>query len=150
MNQSSLLYWWPRIQHLKISMPRTEILPVSRELFLKAIDPPHTAAEKYYQAIKETARKIGYPLFLRTDLASGKHDWKNGCYIKREEDLISHVFSVIEFNETADILGLDWKALVFREFIELDWKFKAFWGEMPVARQRRYFIKDGHVIIHAG
>lgn len=148
INESSLLYWWPRIQHLKISMPRTEILPVSREPFLKAIDPPHTAAEKYYQAIKETARKIGYPLFLRTDLVSGKHDWKNSCYVEREEDLISHVFSVIEFNETADILGLDWKALVFREFIELDWKFKAFWGEMPVARARRYFIKDGQVLCH--
>jgi len=150
MNLSSLLYWWPKIRDLGIPVPKTEILEVPRQLFLEAVDlaDPLKAISPFVEPIKEAARKIGYPLFLRTDQASGKHDWKDSCYVEREEDLLAHVFRVIEANEMVDILGLDWKALVFREFIPLDWKFKAFWGEMPVAREHRYFIKDGRVICH--
>jgi len=156
IDKSSLLYWWPKIKDLDIPMPKTEILEVPRQLFLEALEgfniatcPSYELVEKEYsEPIKKAAQKIGYPLFLRTDQASGKHEWKDTCYVEREADLITHVFRVIEANEMADIMGLDYKALVFREFIPLDWKFKAFWGEMPVARERRYFIKDGRILCH--
>jgi len=147
MNKDSLLFWWPRIQYLPIPMPRTEIFPVDRDLLLDAIDDPQLLMP-FMPEISATASKIGYPLFLRTDQASGKHDWKNSCYVPNEEALRDHILKVIEFNEIADIFGLQYEALVFREFIELDWKFKAFWGEMPVARERRYFIKDSGILCH--
>ena len=37
-------------------------------------------------------------------------------FVEREEELIGHIFEVLEFNECVDILGLPYKALVFREF----------------------------------
>jgi len=148
MNKDSLLYWYPKIKDLPIPQPKTLWVVIDRAEWVSALYGKNKIREEKITEIYNTARKIGYPLFLRTDHASGKHEWKDTCYVPSEDQLIPHVFRVIEFNELADILGLPYKALVFREFIELDWKFKAFWGEMPVSRERRYFIKDGKVLCH--
>lgn len=45
-------------------------------------------------------------------------------------------------------MGLDFKALVVREFIPMDSRFTAFYGDMPVNPERRYFIKGGKMICH--
>jgi len=149
IDKDSMLYWYPKIKHLNIPMPKTEILKIPHEAFRKWVYTGHNKHIKpYIPRIYTTAQRIGYPLFLRTDHASGKHDWKNSCYVPSEKVLIRHLRAVIEFNELADILGLPYKAIIFREFLDLDWKFKAFWGEMPVAKERRYFIKDGKVLCH--
>jgi len=145
--RSSLLFWFPKIKNLGIPVPKTEVLEIERWDFLRWLW-GERSIDKYIPRIVEKARKIGYPLFLRTDQASGKHSWKEACYIKSEKDLLKNLARVIEFNETATIIGLPYKALVFREYIDLDWKFKAFWGEMPVAKERRYFIKNGRVLCH--
>jgi len=144
---NSLLYWFPKIVNLGIPVPRTEIVKVPYRVLLKFMDKPEVL-EPYVAEIEMKAKRIGFPLFLRTDQASGKHGWKDSCYVPNEEELFTHIYNVVEFNFMADVTGLPCEALVLREFIELDWKFKAFWGEMPVARERRYFVRDGKVLCH--
>ena len=151
VNKNSMLYWYPKIKDLPIPMPKTIIWEIPKKYFpeiwwneglvLKML-------EENGKEIKEIAKKIGYPLFLRTDLASGKHGWEKTCYVEKEEDLLNHAFEVIEFNMIADLVGLPFRALVFREFIEMDWKFKAFYGNLPISPERRYFIKNGRVVEH--
>ena len=151
-DKNSMLYWYPKIKDLPIPMPKTEFFIIPKKYF-----PDIYWSEKKVwkmlkdneKEIKKIARKIGYPLFLRTDQASGKHDWKRTCYVEKEEDLLQHAMNVIEFNMMADIVGtLPYKALVFREFIEMDSKFVAFYGDLPINPERRYFIKDGKVVEH--
>jgi len=104
--------------------------------------------EACLEKIKAVAEEIGYPVFIRTDMASDKFGWEKTAYVRNESDLQSHIMMTLEFNEMAGILGLNYKAIVIREFLELDWRFKAFRGKMPVAKERRYFVKDGEVICH--
>lgn len=141
-NINSLLYWFPKIEKLGIPMPRTETLKIPFWDMVRFLD---NGASKYEAKIKERASRIGYPLFLRTDQASGKHDWKNTCYVRDEDELIVHVCSIVDINLMLDLFC---EALVFRELIEMDSRFTAFYGEMPVNPERRYFINNGTVLCH--
>lgn len=152
MDKNSLLYWFPIIIHLPIPMPRTKWVEIPFEVFCEYVDLEDTTKRlriaDYTEQIKFKARRIGYPLFLRTDLASGKHSWKKSCYVEKEEDLFSHIWQVVEFNFIADVFGLEPEALVFREFIPMASRFTAFWGKLPINPERRYFIRDGVVECH--
>jgi hypothetical protein len=130
-------------------MPRTEIcvLPKkSRGEIVRLIDGGGSGLDM--KEIKAAASRIGYPLFMRTDQASAKFEWKETCYVEKEADLLSHIVKMIDWHMMADIMGLPFKALVFREYIPMDGAFTAFYGEMPVNRERRYFVDSGKVVCH--
>jgi len=148
INVSSLFNWYPKTKNLPVPQPRTETVMISQGSLFRFAEEGKPLPDEDKTRIEETANKIGYPLFLRTDLASGKHSWKKSCYVPNAEDLYDHIMEVVSFNDNADILGLSYHGLVFREFLDLDWRFKAFWGQMPVARERRYFVDDGKILCH--
>jgi len=140
----SLLYWWDRVKGLGIPVPRTEMVRIPHEAALRFLD-DGGALDPYLGEIYEAAERIGFPLFLRTDQVSGKHDWKHSCYVPDRERLLSHVLRVLEAHFTAQVLPIPLRALVFRGLLPLDWRFRAFWGELPIARERRYFVRNGRV-----
>jgi len=146
VESDSMLIWYPKIKDLPIPQPKTEILLLNKKELESLWDEsvPETLTEK----VKAICDKMGYPCFLRTDLASAKHSWKKSCFIDGKTELWKHIYEVTSFNLIADILGLDFKALVIREYIPMDTRFTAFWGDMPVNPERRYFIKDGEVLCH--
>lgn len=139
-----MLYWYPKIKGLKIPQPKTEIFEIGEELadyhFME------TKLKERMPEIKEVAQKIGYPLFLRTDQASHKHNWKKAAFVESEEELESHIRDTLEFNYLADMMGLHPVALVFRQYIPMNNLFTAFYGDMPVNPEIRFFIKDGEVV----
>lgn len=143
MDKNSLLYWGPKLVGLQLHVPRTEWVEIPHEVLRRYMD-DQKALDTYREKIISTAAKIGYPLFLRTDQASGKHNWKESCFIPDEESLFSHIYRVVEFNFIADILGLPCEALVFREYIPLEAAFTAF-DEMPIAKEYRFFIRNRRV-----
>jgi hypothetical protein len=100
--------------------------------------------EEDIRLLKETARKIGYPLFMRNDLTSGKHNYLNNCYVPDEASIIQHVFNIVEDAACKDQAMT---SIVLREYLRLDSKFKAF-GGLPVAPERRYFIRQGKITCH--
>ena len=147
MNKDSLLYWFPLIKDLDIPQPRTIIVPIS-EKEIKSLHNeriPKSLTAKVQAIIQND---FTLPVFIRTDLASGKHQWKESCYYDGSTELWQNLYHIITFNLCADIFGLDFKAMVIREFIPMDTKFTAFYGEMPVNPERRYFVKDGKVQCH--
>lgn len=130
--ESSLLKWFPVIGKLDIPVPKTVIVKV-----------PNSP-----EIIKDAAQRMGYPLFMKTDLIAGKHDWDNTCFVEKAEYLGDNIVNLVSELEVTDMeSGSPFNALVFREYIELDSKFKAFLG-MPVARERRYFIDEGQIVCH--
>ena len=152
MEKTSMLYWFPIIKDLPIPMPRTTWVEIPFEVFEEYayMEPKGKEPKivKYGPDLLTKAKEIGYPLFLRTDMASGKHSWERSCYVEREEDLFKHIWEVVEFNFTADIFGLHCEALVFREYIPMASGFTAFWGKLPINPERRYFIRDSKIECH--
>ena len=102
---------------------------------------PDEAFSDMLEGAKEAAREIGYPIFIRSDELSNKHDWKESCYVENEGQLYGHICNILEF--TACAFGPSFYGVAVREFLELDWRFTAFWGGMPVAREFRMFVRDG-------
>lgn len=120
------------------------LTPADRVALFGMLDgePP---ARDLIDRIETVAGKIGYPLFLRSDQGSGKHQWRRTCYVPAEEDLMSHVINLVEWHECIGIMGLPYEALVFREYVDLGAPFTAFDG-MPIARERRLFVRNGEVL----
>jgi hypothetical protein len=125
-DKNSMVYWFPKIKDLDIPQPKTIIVevPAQKDDFERAGD------------------DIGYPLFMRTDHASAKHNWDDTCYVPSEKDLHDHIFTLMD-----ETFMLPTTAIAFREFLKLNYKFKAFDG-LPIAKERRYFIKDGKIQCH--
>ncbi len=138
-----MLYWWPLVKEIGIPVPRTEIIEIPEGQDLQILDDMNILRQ-YTGRIKEIASLLKYPLFFRTDMVSGKHQWTESCFISHEQALIRNMFNTIEFGWIADIIGIPCHALVFREFLECDYQFKAFDG-MPITKERRLFVRDGVV-----
>ncbi len=148
-----LSYWFPLIEAAGLPVPRTRIVRVSPEdmalLYPFCLDGEGDPAawRRLIAAIEMAAHELrGPPWFLRTDYTSGKHSWKDTCYIPDLDDLPSHVSRLIEESEMASMIGLPWDAWVIREFLRTPPRFYAF-SSMPITREFRYFVRDG-VIDH--
>lgn len=128
MNQNSMCYWYPRASNLGVPTPTTLFCDLD------------SVSVAYF------AKQLGFPCFLRTDLCSGKHDWKDSCFIPDEASIPSHVEKVLESNVRWQMLGIEPQAFVVREFLQLQTLFNAFSGSMPINKERRYFVKDGDVL----
>jgi hypothetical protein len=85
-SRSCLLYWLPKIKDLGIPIPETDWVEIPHTLGWKLIDGKGLEEFRpYLEKIKEKARRIGYPIFIRTDQASGKHLFDQACLVLREE-----------------------------------------------------------------
>ena len=145
VNQNSMLYWYPKIKDLSIPQPRTEIVELKAsywELLAILDGEGYEAIENQIEELEEACAKIGIPAFMRTAYTSGKHDWTDTCYVIDASKIRRHIGMLVEDSALKEI-PID--AFVFREFIEMDSKFTAFSGAMPVNPERRYFIKDGKI-----
>jgi len=145
-NKTSMNYWYPRIRHLPIPMPKTEI-PVTKDVheWWRLLDGEDTLSEEEKQAIRDAAAKVGgYPVFMRSDLCSGKHSFERTCFVQNEDDVIRHIWAIVDENCCCDCMM---ESIAIREYIPPAAKFKAFRG-LPIAPERRYFVRDGEVVCH--
>jgi len=139
---SSMNNWYPKTKHLDIPMPKTEIIferndPVCWWGLLD--DEKLSGAD--LKLLHDTANRIGFPLFMRNDLTSGKHNYEDTCFVSDESVLDPHLYRVVEDSALKDQLMT---SIALREYIEPDWQFKAFRG-LPISPERRYFISNGKV-----
>ena len=142
----SFLNYWPKIKGLSIPQPKSTIVPITEKEFKVSFDGCPKSLTAKVQACIDKSFKL--PVFLRTDLSSAKHGWKNTCYYDGSKELWEHLYNIMEFNHCADIMGLSFTAIIIRQYIPMASGFKAFYGDMPVNPERRYFIKDGNVLCH--
>lgn len=143
-----MIYWFPKIVNLTDNIPLTKIviLKNQHDALMPVIDGDFSPLDDQWEEISTAAREIGYPLFMRTDEFSAKHQWKDTCYVEKEDDLKRHVYNLLEHSFMADIMGLPVRALVFRKYIPMKNLFKAFYGEMPANPEIRVFVKDGKIL----
>ena len=140
--QSSMLYWWPKILHLNIPMPPTISMHVKNSAMEAAVNggplPDFTHA-------KGIANAMGYPLFIRSDHMSAKHEWNRTCYVTRSEDLVQHIFNIAETTYLSSMFDeVTFNAVFLRKFLDLERAgFDAFGFGFPVSKEVRCFIRNG-------
>ena len=142
-NESSMSYWWPKIKDLDIPQPRTISVPLDTTNIVDVLDGKASIMneDKMIQACKD----IGTPCFIRNNIMSAKHSWKDSCYVTDIGKVMQHVFHIAEHTLMAEWTGeLRITTMFFREFLELETTgFTAFHGNMPINKERRCFINGG-------
>jgi len=142
---SSLLHWFPPIKDI-LPTPRTRIVhitPDEASSLIGLLD-GEMISENLYCRLKAAAQEIGYPVFLRSDQGSAKHDYLRTCRLEFEERLLGQLACLIEWHLMWDLWP---RAIVFRELLQLNAPFRAFEG-LPIAKERRYFVDEGKVLCH--
>ncbi len=140
--ENRMEYWFPKIPEI-IPKPITKIIPITPNW---SEDGSHmTIPEEEFKKIETASKEFSFPLFIRGSETSGKHDWKDTCFVEKFEDIRYHITALIE---DAMLKDIGCNSIVLREFIKMDSGFSAFGRDMPVNPERRYFVKDGKVLCH--
>ena len=153
-NPTRLTYWFPRLQSgIAFLLPRTEIIqPFSTLMVIAAVEDREADASRLFsiliERVKRAGDRLGWPCFLRTDMTSSKHSWRDTCFLESGDvNLIGRHISNLVID--AECMGAPFSlALVVREMLSTEPAFHAFHGRMPITKERRYFVKDGEVTCH--
>lgn len=142
--RSSLLTWWPAVRRSGVPAPRTIIVKAGWERLAGYLDGQDVGILRH---VERAARALGWPerpVFLRTDQASAKHSYIQTCFLDRATRLPYNLYRLIDENFA---YGLSPQAIVVRRWLPLYHEFTA-WQGLPIAKERRYFVRDGQVICH--
>jgi len=146
--ESSMLIWYPKLQGLSIPQIKTKIVNTGHEVLSDWVRETSAIPESVWQQLYDAMDEIGsYPMFMRTDQSSGKHSWSETCFLPSKNDLKGHLSMLLEEHEMQNMAGeLGYEAIVFREFLELENSFTAFYSDFPVSKEVRCFIKNGELV----
>lgn len=138
VKKNSMTYWYPKIKDL-VPTPRTFMVPINGYDWMDVADGVLPGnKDSVVGEIKERACELGYPVFIRTDYLSAKHEWDRTCFVQNEDEIYQHLVRLIDESNCADQAV---NAFFVREFLPLEYEFKAFRG-MPIAKEFRLFCKD--------
>lgn len=145
-NKNCLTYWYPKLVKAELPTPCTEIVmaPDALDLLLDAKKPD--GFDRFISWLEDAAKKVGLPCFLRTGQGSGKHQWKDTCYITGLDQLPGHVGALVEWSACVDMIGLPTDVWAVREFLPTTpLAVLPNYGDMPLVREFRAFVRDGAV-----
>jgi hypothetical protein len=148
-DKTALSWWWPRLPK-NIPTPRTTIIRHQGTGHLVDLCDGKTPEGfgELCQRIVLAGDRFGWPMFLRTDHFSAKHNWKDTCYVPGPGAVPQHVARLVVESNLVDIMGLPTDVWVIRELLPTEAAFYAFRGEMPIVKERRYFVDGQFVKCH--
>jgi len=144
--RTALSHWFPAVERVLPAgrYPGTVIVsPPEGCRLLRLLDgdePP--GLDEFELRLAEAAKSFGYPVFLRSDLTSAKHEPGPPCIVRGEKALMRSVADIIEYQVTNLItpLGLDCWAV--RELLPITPSFYAF-GGLPIVPEVRVMVRNG-------
>jgi len=147
--KNCISHWYPKIEDL-VKTPETLIINTDFGLYemysLIEDNPTEEQIEKFDKllcGLRVGCNLLGYPAFIKTGDNSGKHSWKDTCFIEnRDTDLKDHILNLVNDSGLKDLCTDVW---CVREFIDTKPAFYAF-GGTPITRERRFFINNGIVL----
>lgn len=148
MNRNSALIWLPKVLELRFPTPKTEIVYYHHNDFVAVLEGEvgPEALGSLVEEVRSACKRIGYPCFIRTDLASAKHEGPSSYLVEKNSDIKRVLGRTVQDNEIKF-----WPtreppvAFLIREFLLLDAPFKAFYG-LPIAREWRFFASGKSLI----
>ena len=155
INKNSALIWLPKIEATGLPVPKTVTVPYEHEQIVTFLEGggDKSNLDSLRETIALACTEIGYPCFLRTDLASAKHMGPGWYLATGPEDLNRVILRTVEDNEKkfwfeSMVKGGGPQAFMVRQFLDLDHSFTAFRG-LPISREWRMFAgPDGLICGH--
>lgn len=148
-DRNCISYWLPKVEAAGLPSPRTELVPVpDYRAVLPILDGKTSpAADALCDAIGGAADRIGCPAFLRTGQTSGKHGWKDCCFLTGRAAVARPVLGLIEFSEMASMFGLPVAVFAVREYLPVrPLATLTAYGDMPLVKEYRLFVGGGRVL----
>lgn len=140
IDPTSALYWLPKLkEESQLRVPSTIFVPCDYQEMWKMLD--GEAAEYGLDALLTAGKLLGYPVFLRTDLSSAKHEGPDAYKVSGPDHWPSRVWRTIEDNAMKDLWP---SAFLVREWLDLEAPFVAFGGH-PIANEWRVFASGDRV-----
>lgn len=147
-DRNRLSYWFPKLPS-HIPVPETKIITHTGEDLINLMDKRIPEGfDILCSDVTQAGYEVGWPMFLRTDYLSGKHNWKDTCHISTPQDVGNHILCLVEESAMADLMGFPTDSWIVRKLIPTKPAFHAFRGEMPIVKERRYFVQDATVSCH--
>jgi len=141
---NDIFYWYPLIKNVDVPMPRTILI----EYMGNSLERDSPEWRDFILGVQAITDSFGYPVFIRGGDMSAKHEWKDSCYLDDPKKLSSQAHNILVSHLMVMGIRMDFTGIAVREFLELQSAFKAFGGEMPIAREFRFFWKDGEYQCH--
>lgn len=139
-------YWFPRILDAGLPVPETVLIPAPRDLIRILDGESPDGFDEFVEKIEAAGNELGWPCFFRTEQGSGKHCWKDTCYLSSPEQIKQHVFNLVEWSECVAITGLSYYVWAVREMLPVTQLGTCIrYGNMPIVRELRLFTEDGKV-----
>ena len=150
VNLNSSLYWLPRIEAAGLPSPATVIIRYNHAKAVAVLEGAASyQARRVVTGIRQAIDTItGLPAFIRTDLASAKHNGPNDYLLKgtSREEILTVFWRTVEATEMKLWLSpFQPRAVLVRQFLHLNTSFRAFGGH-PIAREWRYFSQDALLV----
>lgn len=143
-------YWFPKLAKVGFSMPRTKLIKMPKkalEDIFREFDnePSHGDAKPFFKEVGQAAIDIGFPIFLRSGLTSGKHDWSTTCFVCTVPDIKEHLKNILYFSLCVGVP--DTNIWAVREMLPIQpvgicLKYNG----MPVNREFRYFVNGKRIL----
>lgn len=148
---TSAAYWYPLIKSAGLPVPETIFVHYpfttghgNSELWHLLDGEKPQGYEWFKQSLHNAVVELGgYPAFIRTEMSSDKHDWKNSCFVESEKGLDQCIGMLTDHSAMHDLQMTFW---MVRKLIATKPITTAFHGDMPIARERRVFAAGGKMI----
>ena len=147
-NPNRFSAWYPAVKNV-VDTPKTSILSMSYELVSDILD--NRGSDEAMQEIKRLSDEVhafakvhGYPVFLKNGLFSAKHDWQNTCCVSEGSNVIANIAGIVA--RWGMVGATPSFELVVRKMIDTIPAFHAFYGEMPITREFRFFSSAENVV----
>lgn len=157
-DRNCLSYWFPRLLAAGLPVPRTKLLTMPEDcaaaiwavLDGKCSKEQEQSIDSFAGQLADAADEValGYPLFLRTGQFSGKHNWKETCFVAERKSLGRHVVTLAEMSEMFGMFGeLPWTVWAVRELLPTKPVCTLpNYGDFPLVPEARCFVRDGKVV----
>lgn len=151
-NKNCFTQWFSTVEQCNIPAPESIVIDFPMHLTMAIGDHALNDADNaemtnIAEQIQAFGRKVGFPVFMKNSLFSGKHYWKETCLITENMSLDDICRNIFNLTEMSLCIGVDFSVyLVIRKMIECKPAFTAFFGEMPVTEEYRVFANKGTVI----
>lgn len=142
VRRTSSMWWFPRVEAVGLPVPKTLHVPCEGLDLARLMDgETPDGYEEMLNSVRQAADTIRYPVFIRTDQTSAKHDGPKAYRCEGPGDLPTALFYTFDHAFMAGVNQFV-RAVMVREWLDLRAGFSAFHGHR-IAREFRVFANAG-------